>query len=161
MVKTISKIDILFIYLFLPSNKWKYLGKCHRHTEYGLGKWLKAGWKTLPGKLINGTKSSQSQSLAVHPCTGTSLGQRRFSQRPMRGKAKSCCWRGKTPGTRYRLWPDKQESSFAKKHLRVLVNNRFLSTLHWGGPTWNAVFTPGLPNHQRQGSTRVNPAKGQ
>lgn len=136
------KIFYLFIYFCLLTNESVLESITDTLVEYGLNKWLKAGWKTRPGRLISGTKSSRSQSPAVHPCTGTSRGHRRFSQRSTRGKVKSWCWRGKTPGTRYRPWPDKQESSFAMKHQRVLVNNKFLSSLHRWNLTWSAVLTP-------------------
>lgn len=160
MAKIIFKMkSSKFIYL-LPPNRWKCLGNCHRHADGVRVRQMIKSWLKDSAQ-----KTDQWHKVQLEPVTSSAplhwhcSRQRRILQRSVRGKAKSCCWRGKTPGTRYRLWPDKQESSFPKKHLRVLVNNKFLSTLHWWGPTWSAVFTLGLPNHQRQGSTGVSPAK--
>lgn len=156
MINTIFKMKIIYLFFYLLTNESVLESVTELLMEYGLHKWLKAGWKTRPRRLISGTESSWSQSPAVHPCTGTSLVREGFHKGQWGEKPSPAAGEEKpqVPGMGCGL-----TSSFAKKHLKVLVNN--YSTLHWWGPTWSAVFTPGIPNHQRQGSTGVSPAKGQ
>ena len=59
------------------------------------------------------------------PFKGTSAGWRTGTAQSLTKGNAACCIRGGgTPSTGHRLGPDKLESSFAKKDLRVLADNK-------------------------------------